>query len=183
MNEVFLPFLGTEAMAGGLVTRRALASRHDMIYRNVYLPKGVKLTPQRRAVAAWLWSGRNATIGGMSAAALHGSGWIEPELPAELRSVPKDRRDEAVQKKIAERETIRKKLETLNLERAQFIQAKESRDKEMCAPSASRCAPPPILVPGFARGFTLTHAFPFGKPIILANAYVAHRSSISLIHE
>jgi hypothetical protein len=50
-----------------------LASRHDMIYRNVYLRKGVELTAERRAVAAWLWSKRNSTIAGLSAAALRGS--------------------------------------------------------------------------------------------------------------
>jgi hypothetical protein len=84
MNEASLPFIGTEAVASGKVTRRTLASRHNMVYRNVYLRKGVELTPDRRAVAAWLWSGRNAIIAGMSAAALHGSQWIDLELPAEL---------------------------------------------------------------------------------------------------
>ena len=72
MNEELLPFIGTEALSAGTVTRRTLASRHDMVYRNVYLGKGVELTPDRRAVAAWLWSGRNSTIAGMSASALHG---------------------------------------------------------------------------------------------------------------
>jgi hypothetical protein len=84
MNEEFLPFIGTEALSTGAVTRRTLASRHDMVYRNVYLRKGVALTPDRRAMAAWLWSGRNATVAGMSAAALHGSQWVDKELPAEL---------------------------------------------------------------------------------------------------
>jgi Protein of unknown function (DUF559) len=84
MNEESLPFIGTEALAAGKVTRRTLASRHDMVYRNVYLRKGLELTPDRRAVAAWLWSGRHATIAGMSAAALHGSQWVDSELPAEL---------------------------------------------------------------------------------------------------
>jgi hypothetical protein len=84
MNENFLPFIGTEALAAGTLTRRTLASRHFMVYRNVYLPKGVELTPERRAIAAWLWSERNATVAGMSAAALHGSRWIDLELPAEL---------------------------------------------------------------------------------------------------
>jgi hypothetical protein len=37
MNEEFLPFIGTEALSTGTVTRRTLASRHDMVYRNVYL--------------------------------------------------------------------------------------------------------------------------------------------------
>jgi hypothetical protein len=84
MNSELLPFIGTEALAAGTVTRRALVSRHDMVYRNVYLRKSVELTPERRALAAWLWSGRNATIAGLSAAALHGSRWIDSALPAEL---------------------------------------------------------------------------------------------------
>lgn len=79
-----MPFIGTEAVAAGLATRRTLVSRHQMIYRNVYLPKDVELTPKRRAVAAWLWSNRDATLAGMSASALYGSRWIDEELPAEL---------------------------------------------------------------------------------------------------
>ncbi|KUI43164.1 hypothetical protein AU197_24410 [Mycobacterium sp. IS-1590] len=78
------PFIGTEALTAGTVTRRTLVSRHTMIYRNVYLPTGVELTPERRGVAAWLWSRRNATLAGLSAAALHGSRWIDADLPAEL---------------------------------------------------------------------------------------------------
>jgi len=78
------PFIGTEALTSGLVTRRSLASGHRMIYRNVYLPRGVELTPTRRALAAWLWSGRDATIAGLSAAALHGTRWIDSAAPAEL---------------------------------------------------------------------------------------------------
>jgi hypothetical protein len=78
------PFLGTEALARGTVTRRTLISRHDKIHRNVYLPKGEKLTPVTRAVGAWLWSGRQATAAGFSAAALYGTQWIDPGLPAAL---------------------------------------------------------------------------------------------------
>jgi hypothetical protein len=78
------PFLGTEALASGAVTERALRSAHDRMYRNVYLRKGVKVTAATRAIAAWLWAGRDATLGGLSAAALHGSKWIDPHLPAEL---------------------------------------------------------------------------------------------------
>lgn len=84
MEKNLWPFIGTESLAAGTVTRRALVSRHNMVYRNVYLPKGVNLTPERRAVAAWLWSERNATIAGLSAAALHGARWIDADLPAEL---------------------------------------------------------------------------------------------------
>lgn len=78
------PFVGTEALADGRVSRRALRSRHRAVYRNVYLPQGHRLTAATRASAAWLWSGRTATAVGLSAAALHGSQWIDPQLPAEL---------------------------------------------------------------------------------------------------
>jgi very-short-patch-repair endonuclease len=78
------PFLGTEALALGTVTRRTLRSQYDQVHRNVYMAKGAELTPATRVVAAWLWSGRQATAAGFSAAALHGTQWINPQLPAEL---------------------------------------------------------------------------------------------------
>ena len=84
MGENSWPFLGTEARAAGTATKRSLRTRHDMLYRNVYLPKGQAVTPVTRAVGAWLWSGRAATVAGLSAAALHGSQWIDAALPAEL---------------------------------------------------------------------------------------------------
>lgn len=84
MNQESLPFIGTEAVIAGTATRRTLVSGHRMVYRNVYLDKAVELTPQRRAVAAWLWSQRHATVAGLSAAALYGTKWIDAALPAEL---------------------------------------------------------------------------------------------------
>ena len=76
--------MGTEALAAGTVNRYQLSTRFDPVYRNVYVPQGTKLTPVDKAVAAWLWSGRRATVAGLSAAALHGSLWIDARLPAEL---------------------------------------------------------------------------------------------------
>ena len=67
------PFVGTEVLAAGLVNRYQLATRHDAVYRNVYVPRGQQLTPVQKAKAAWLWSGRRATVAWLSAAALHGS--------------------------------------------------------------------------------------------------------------
>jgi hypothetical protein len=78
------PFVGTEALAAGALTRHELASRYDAIYRNVYVPKGEALTPVQKAHAAWLWSRRTATVVCVSAAAMHGSKWIDSRLPAEL---------------------------------------------------------------------------------------------------
>jgi hypothetical protein len=78
------PFLGTEALAAGAVNRYQLATRHDALYRNVYIPRGQAVTAADKAVGAWLWSGRRATAAGLSAAALHGAKWIDAALPAEL---------------------------------------------------------------------------------------------------
>lgn len=78
------PFLGTEALSTGVVNRYQLATRYQAVHRNVYVLRGTKLDAAQKARAAWLWSGRRATIVGISAAALHGSLWIDSRLPAEL---------------------------------------------------------------------------------------------------
>src|SRR4051812_40234936 len=78
------PFVGTEAVAAGVITRHDLATRYDAIYRNVFIPRGQQVTPAQKARAAWLWSRRQATVAGVSAAAMHGAKWIDPRLPAEL---------------------------------------------------------------------------------------------------
>jgi Arc/MetJ family transcription regulator len=78
------PFIGTEALAAGTVNRYQLSTRYTAVHRNVYVPVGAELTAKDKALASWLWSGRRATAAGLSAAALHGSRWIDAELPAEL---------------------------------------------------------------------------------------------------
>jgi hypothetical protein len=47
-------FIGTEAVAAGTFTKRTLHSRNQLIFRNVYLPRGQPLTPATQAVGAWL---------------------------------------------------------------------------------------------------------------------------------
>lgn len=79
-----LPFLGSEAVAAGVVNPYQLKTNYDSVYRNVYVTAGQAISPVDRAIAAWLWSGRRATVAGLSAAALHGSLWIDAELPAEI---------------------------------------------------------------------------------------------------
>lgn len=79
-----VPFLGTEALAAGQVSRRALARDFTALYRNVYLPAEHQLTACDRAYGAWLWANRSATLVGLSAAATLGSKWIDADLPAEL---------------------------------------------------------------------------------------------------
>lgn len=84
MGGLVAPLIGTEALSAGVVNRYQLSTRYDAVFRNVYVAKGAALTPAAKAVAAWLWSGRRATAAGLSAAALHGSQWIDADLPAEL---------------------------------------------------------------------------------------------------
>ena len=77
-------FLGSEAIAAGTVNRYQLRTQYDPIHRNVYTRRGTTLTPADKAKAAWLWSGRRGVAAGLSAAALHGSKWIDATEPAEL---------------------------------------------------------------------------------------------------
>lgn len=85
MRRIYVELLiGTEALADGTVTQHQLKTRFVAVYRNVYAPRGVTLTAADKAHAAWLWSGRRATVVGVSAAAMHRSLWIDQRLPAEL---------------------------------------------------------------------------------------------------
>jgi hypothetical protein len=76
--------VATEALASGELTRRDLRRRYTKVHRNVYTRADVELDAVQRARAAWLWSGRRATMVGHSAAALLGSKWIPDDLPAEV---------------------------------------------------------------------------------------------------
>lgn len=76
--------VATEALADGSVTRRELTRRYTKLHRNVYARNGVELTARDRARAAWLWSGRTATLVGHSAAAHLGSKWIPTDAPVEV---------------------------------------------------------------------------------------------------
>lgn len=71
------PFLGSEAVAAGIATHSQLRRHYTRVFRDVYVNEGAEMTPALRAHAAWLWSRRRGTIAGFSAAALHGSKWIE----------------------------------------------------------------------------------------------------------
>ena len=76
--------VATEALANGSLTRRDLQRSYTKVFRNVYVRSDVQLTAIDRACAAWLWSGRRATLVGQSAAAVLGSRWIPADAPVEL---------------------------------------------------------------------------------------------------
>lgn len=88
------PFSGTAAVGAGLVTRHRLRHHFVRLHRDVYIAREIQPTPLLRAKAARLWAGSSGVLVGMSAAAVHGTRWLDATAPAELvrtghvRSVP-----------------------------------------------------------------------------------------------
>ena len=78
------PFIGSEAIAAGTLTRYALRRDFVALHQDVYIARGVAITAQQRATAAWLRSRRRGILAGFSAAALHGARWIDPGRPATI---------------------------------------------------------------------------------------------------
>ncbi|MEQ0599220.1 hypothetical protein ABLO02_06450, partial [Mycobacterium tuberculosis] len=60
------PFLGSEALAAGVLTPYELRSRYVALHKDVYVPQGVELTAQLRAKALWLRSRRRGVLAGYS---------------------------------------------------------------------------------------------------------------------
>ncbi len=81
MNEVFV---GSEAVRQGRLTPYQLRSRFQAIYPDVFLAEFATPSLRTRSVAAWLWSGRRGVVASLAAAALHGSRWIDDDVPIEL---------------------------------------------------------------------------------------------------
>ena len=78
------PFIGTEALVSGALTRYELRRYYRAIMPNVYLDKQLEPSLQQRTVGAWLWIGREAVVAGLAASALHGAKWIDDDSPVEL---------------------------------------------------------------------------------------------------
>ncbi|MGV0583558.1 DUF559 domain-containing protein [Mycobacteroides chelonae] len=78
------PFIGSEALRAGLLTRHSLRTRHRSIYPGVFVERDVEITAALRAKACWLWSGRRGVLAGHSASALHGARWVDPTRNAEM---------------------------------------------------------------------------------------------------
>ncbi|CAN5431501.1 hypothetical protein BH11ACT6_BH11ACT6_46990 [soil metagenome] len=81
MEEVFI---GSEALAAGLVTPYQLRAHHRREFPDVYGPKGGPVTVHSRARGAFLWSKRRAVITGVAASALHGARWVDDGVTVEI---------------------------------------------------------------------------------------------------
>ncbi len=78
------PFIGTEALAAGEVSRHELRQYYRAIMPNVYMEKRLEPSLRQRAMAAWLWSRREAVVAGAAASAMHGAKWVQDNAPVEL---------------------------------------------------------------------------------------------------
>ena len=78
------PFVGSEALASGLVKKHQLRAHFRAVFPDVYVPTNAVLTMHQRAKAAWLYSHREGVIAGLTASALHGAKWVDDDLPIEL---------------------------------------------------------------------------------------------------
>ncbi|KUI20208.1 hypothetical protein AU193_16805 [Mycobacterium sp. GA-1285] len=74
MGEIFI---GSEAVANGIVTRHELARWYRPVHPDVHARRGRDLTVEDRTFAAWLWSKRGGIVTGVAASALHGAEWVD----------------------------------------------------------------------------------------------------------
>ncbi len=81
MGEIFI---GSEAIANGIVTRHELARWYRPVYPDVHAERGRQLTLDDRTFAAWLWSKRGGIVTGAAASALHGAEWVDADTAIEL---------------------------------------------------------------------------------------------------
>jgi hypothetical protein len=82
--EIEWPFRASEALDADALTFRELRRFHRAEYPAIWVPRGVDLTLEQRARAAWLWSGRAGVLSGLCASALLGAKWVDADALVEL---------------------------------------------------------------------------------------------------
>ena len=84
MAEEQQPFIGSEALASGSLSRHELRRYYRAIMPNVYFDKRVAPSLRQRTLAAHLWSRREAVVSGLAASVMHGAKWIDHGSSVEL---------------------------------------------------------------------------------------------------
>ena len=79
-----IPFVGSDAIRNGLLTRGQLRWHYEAVHPDIYLPKAGEAFLLTDATAAWLWTGKRGVIGGSAAAFMHGAKWIEADTTVEI---------------------------------------------------------------------------------------------------
>ncbi|MDP7725602.1 endonuclease domain-containing protein [Mycobacterium sp. TY814] len=77
-------FIGSEALATGVLTKSELSTRYRRLFPDVYVGRNAAVSATSRAEAGWLWTGRCGVLAGYSAAVLHGSRWVDDGQAVEL---------------------------------------------------------------------------------------------------
>jgi hypothetical protein len=126
-----VPFIGSEAVASGLVRKHQLRSRFIAVFPDVYICPETELTMANRATAAWLWSQRGGVLAGLTASALHGARYVEDSCPIELispnRRPPRGIVTHKVVELGADETTARWGVPVTTLERTAFDVARRGR--------------------------------------------------------
>lgn len=78
------PFIGSEALAVGDLSRHELRTYYRAIMPDVYVGRRAQPSLRQRTLGAWLWSRRQGVIAGAAASAMHGSRWVDDDVPIEL---------------------------------------------------------------------------------------------------
>lgn len=78
--DVTAPFVGSEAIADGVLNRHQLRTRFRRVFPDVYLDKSTVPTLDTRIAAAWLWSQRSAVVAGLAASHLLGADWVKTRM-------------------------------------------------------------------------------------------------------
>lgn len=80
-----IPFIGSDAIVAGHLTRAHLRSQYRPLYRGVYVPRRYNVSLRERIVGVALASPA-AVIAGVAASSIHGAKWIDDDVPIELVS-------------------------------------------------------------------------------------------------
>ncbi|OBI80993.1 hypothetical protein [Mycobacterium sp. E740] len=86
-----IPFIGSDAVAAGHLTRAHLRSQYRPLYRGIYVPRNYEVSLRERIIGASLASPK-AVIAGVAASAMHGAKWISDDVPIELVSAVRQQR-------------------------------------------------------------------------------------------
>lgn len=76
-------FIGSQAVAAGVVTKYQLSKNYQRLLPDLYAPKG-DLSLDDWIYATWKWSKGRGVITGLAAAAWHGAKWVDIGTPIEI---------------------------------------------------------------------------------------------------
>lgn len=78
-----IPFIGSDAIAAGHLTRARLRSQYRPLYRGIYVPRRYSVSLRERIVGVTL-AAPDAVIAGVAASSIHGAKWIDDDVPIEV---------------------------------------------------------------------------------------------------